>query len=167
MQVTPRKAGEELIQLRVEVPKPVEGMRPTGTLPNSGKTNVKSCTWEAKPLAVLQAGNEPVAGSSAENTLGVIMNSKLSMGQQCEPATASTNCTLSCMNRRRTHSGNQDKYLFPFIHHSLDHYETTLSDFGPIHIVNTLIKRREFCKSNSMIGIWILCPVKRGWGTRT
>lgn len=92
--------------MRVEGSRPAEGMGPTGALSNSAKTNVKSCTWEVGPLAVLQVENGPVAGSSAEKVLGVIVGSKLSRTQQCAPATARANCILSCRIRRRPHSGN-------------------------------------------------------------
>ena len=137
-----------MIQLRVEGPRPAEAMGPTGALSHSAKTNVKSCAQEAEPLAVLQAGNGPVTGSSAEKVLGIIVGSKLSMSQQCTPGRAGANCILSCRNRRRAHSGNQEKCLFPFTRHSLDHHTTTLSSLGPLHTVKTLIKRSEFCRGH-------------------
>lgn len=119
-------------------------MGPTGALSNSAKTHVKSCTWESEPLAVLRAGNGLVVGSSAEKFLEVIVGSKLSVSQQRAPATARATCMRSCRSRRRARSGNQEKCLFPFTCHSLDHYKTTLSSFGPLHTVKTLIKRNEY-----------------------
>lgn len=120
--------------MRVEGPRPVEGMGPTGALSNSAKTHVKSCTWEAEPLAVLWAGNGLFVGSSAEKFLEVVVGSKLSVSQQRAPATARANCILSCRKRRKS----------SVYSHSLDHYKTTLSSFGPLHTVKTLLKRSEY-----------------------
>lgn len=113
-----------------------EGMEPTEALLNSAKTNVKSCIWKAQSLTLLQAGNGPISGSSAEKVLGIIAGSKLSICQQSPPATARANCILSCT--RRSYPGNQEKC----------HYKTSLTIFGQIHKIKMLIKMNEFCRGH-------------------
>jgi len=146
----------------VEGPRPAEGTGPTGALSNSADTNVKSCIWEAKPLAVLQVGNGLVVASSAEKVLGVKVDSKVSMGQQCTPVTARADWILSCRNRRRAHSRNQGRCLFLFTCRSLDHCKTTLSSYGPLHTVKTLIKRSEICRGQQYVWGLDHLPMKTG-----
>lgn len=114
------------------------------------KDNVKFYPWKAERLAVLQAGNGLVAGSSVEKVLGVITGSKLSISQQCGLARA--NSILHWISRHKTHPEDQGKCLFPFIWHSLDQYKTILSRFGPLHVTKALINRSKFSRSNHDTG---------------
>lgn len=81
-----------------------------------------------------------VPGCSAGKFLEFAVVSKLSMSHQCVPATEMSYCILSCRNKRRAHSRNQDNCLFPFTCHSLEHYKATFSSFSQLHPVKTLVK---------------------------
>lgn len=91
-------------------------MRPTGTVSNTEK--IKSHTQKEMPLAVLQAGNKPIVGSYAEKVLRFIVGRKLTINQQHATTIAKANFILSCMHRKRAHSGNPEKCLFPFTCHT-------------------------------------------------
>lgn len=78
-----------------------------------------------------------VPGSSAGKFLEFAVVSKLNMSHQCVSATEMANCLLSCRNKRRAHSRNQNNCLFPFTCHSLECYKATLSSLSQLHPVKT------------------------------
>lgn len=129
--------GEQSIQLRMEGPRPAEGMGWTRALSNLAKTNIESYTREAEPFAVLRVGMNWFQAVLLEKFLEFAVVSKLNMSLQCVSATEMANCLLTCRNKRRAHSRNQNNCLFPFTCHSLECYKATLSSLRQLHPVKT------------------------------
>lgn len=63
---------------------------------SSEKANAGSCTGEGPAQAPAQAGADLLGSSSAEKGLGVLVDSELSMGQQCPGAKRATG-VLGCI----------------------------------------------------------------------
>lgn len=71
---------------------------PSGTLWNSAKANAKCCTTEGKkPLWEYWLGAEWWGSSSAEKGLGVLVDSRLDMKQQCGLAAKKAHSIISCI----------------------------------------------------------------------